>query len=255
MDRKKLSEGILSAARKAADRILEIYNGDFAIRSKSDESPVTDADEAGERIILAELAVIAPEIPVIAEESVAAGRIPDIGDGAPFFLVDPLDGTKEFISRNGEFTVNIALIENGLPTLGAVILPALGTAYWADDEGTAWRQKGDGAPEIIRTRQPAADGLVVVASKSHRDSKTDDYLAQLPVKEVIAAGSSAKLCRVAEGSADLYPRLGRTMEWDIAAGHAVLRAAGGRIERLDNGEALTYGKPGLDNPHFAAWGR
>ncbi len=254
MDRRKLAEGILAAARKAAGRILEIYNGDFAVRSKSDESPVTDADEAGEKIILAELAVIAPDIPVIAEESVAAGRIPEIGDG-PFFLVDPLDGTKEFINRNGEFTVNIALIENGMPILGAVVLPALDTAYWVDGEGVAWRQKGAAAAEIISTRTPAPDGLVVVASKSHRDSKTDEYLARLPVKEVISAGSSAKLCRVAEGSADLYPRLGRTMEWDIAAGHAVLRAAGGRIERLDNGEPLTYGKTGLDNPHFAAWGR
>jgi 3'(2'), 5'-bisphosphate nucleotidase len=171
----------------------------------------------------------------------------------PQGLVDPLDGTREFINRNGEFTVNIALIENGSPVMGVVHLPALNETYWSDGE-QAWRQDADGPATAIACRVAADDGLVVVASRSHRDERTDTYLANFQVKELISAGSSLKLCRLAEGSADLYPRLGRTMEWDIAAGHAVLAAAGGSVCTLD-GKPLGYGKPGLDNPDFVARGK
>ncbi|MDP7174533.1 MAG: 3'(2'),5'-bisphosphate nucleotidase CysQ, partial [Alphaproteobacteria bacterium] len=184
-------------------------------------------------------------------ESVAAGHIPEIGDG-PFWLVDPLDGTKEFISRNGEFTVNVALIEDGLPTHGVVFAPAVGQLYLAAP-GAATLERDGAAARPIAVRQPAADGLVVVASRSHRDSKTDDYLADFDVKSLTSAGSSLKLCLVAAGEADLYPRLGRTMEWDIAAGHAVLAAAGGSVETLE-GAAMRYGKPGFENPFFVARG-
>ncbi len=246
-----LIEQLVATAEGAGHAILQVYQTDFDVRGKNDSSPVTDADERAERIILEGLASQAPGIPVVAEESVAAGRLPDISAGR-FFLVDPLDGTREFISRNGEFTVNIALIENARPVLGVVHLPALSQTYWTDGSA-AFRREGTGPVSPVRCRRPDADGLVVVASRSHRDSSTDDYLADLPVKELVAAGSSLKLCRVAEGAADLYPRLGRTMEWDIAAGQAVLEAAGGSVRTLD-GEPLRYGKDGLDNPHFVARG-
>ena len=251
-DHARLVAGLIAAAEVAGAEIMAIYRSDFAVRDKADASPVTAADEQAERLILAAVAELAPGLPVVAEESVAAGRLPDISGGR-FFLVDPLDGTREFISRNGEFTVNIALIEAGRPTLGVVHLPALGETYWSPGDGTAWRRRDGGAPERIACRKPAADGLVVVASRSHRDAKTDDYLAQFQVKQLISAGSSLKLCRLAEGAADMYPRLGRTMEWDIAAGHAVLLGAGGTVTTLD-GTPLGYGKPGLDKPHFVARG-
>jgi 3'(2'), 5'-bisphosphate nucleotidase len=245
------AHAMLALARRAGAEILDVYETTFAVRGKEDASPVTDADERAERVILADLANLAPGVPVVAEEQVSAGRVPAIGDG-PFFLVDPLDGTREFISRNGEFTVNVALVRGGHPVAGVVHLPALDETYWSDGDG-AWRARSDGAPERIHCRTPAADGLVVVASRSHRDQRTDAFLEDLPVKALVAAGSSLKLCRVAEGAADLYPRLGRTMEWDIAAGQAVLEAAGGSVRTLD-GEPLRYGKPGFDNPDFVARG-
>ena len=252
LDRHALAEALCQVAERAGGEILAIYQNDFAVRDKADASPVTEADERAERLILAALAKLAPGVPVVAEESVAAGRLPDISGGR-FFLVDPLDGTKEFISRNGEFTVNIALIEAGRPTVGVVHLPARGESYWTAGDGAAWRRRQVGAPEPIACRAPDRGGLVVVASRSHRDGKTDDYLAQFKVKQLISAGSSLKLCRVAEGAADMYPRLGRTMEWDIAAGHAVLLGAGGTVTTLD-GAPLSYGKDGLDNPYFVARG-
>ncbi len=243
--------GLRQIALEAGAVIMNIYQGDIAVRTKSDESQVTEADEAAEAVILAGLAELAPEIPVIAEESVAAGRIPEIGDG-PFWLVDPLDGTKEFISKNGEFTVNVALIEDGSPTHGVVFAPAVGQLYLAAPDGATIEKEG-AAAQPIAVRRPAADGLVVVASRSHRDAKTDDYLADFNVKSLTSAGSSLKLCLVAAGEADLYPRLGRTMEWDIAAGHAVLAAAGGSVETLE-GAPMRYGKSGFENPFFVARG-
>jgi len=250
IDKHALAEAFCAIAERAGHEILRVYHGDFEVRTKADAPPVTDADERAEQLILASLADVAPGTPVVAEESVAAGRVPDIGEG-PFLLVDPLDGTKEFVSRNGEFTVNIALIENGSPVLGVVHLPVLCETYWTNADGEAWRDR-DGERTRIHCRTPG-DGLVAVASRSHGNAETDEYLSRFPIKERISAGSSLKLCRIAEGVADIYPRIARTMEWDIAAGHAVLAAAGGRVMTLDE-KPLRYGKPGFDNPPFVARG-
>ena len=234
-------------ARDAGEAILAIYNTDFDVRRKDDASPVTEADEAAEAVILAGLARVSPDIPVIAEESVAAGHIPDVSGGR-FWLVDPLDGTKEFINRNGEFTVNIALIEHGHPVIGVVYAPAIGRMFCGFGDSAT----GDGASIVAN---PVPDkGLTVIASRSHRDYKTEEFLKDFDVKELKSAGSSLKLCLIAAGEADMYPRLGRTMEWDIAAGHAVLRAAGGTVTTVD-GAPFLYGKPGFENPFFIAWGK
>ena len=247
--RATLVPALVELAIAGGQEILVVYERDIDVNLKDDRSPVTEADLRAERVILDGLSRVAPRVPVVAEESVAAGSVPDIS-GGQFFLVDPLDGTKEFISRNGEFTVNIALIERGRPVLGVVHLPARDETYWSDGE-RAWRRRGSAAPEPIRCRTPNDDALDVVASRSHRDAQTDRYLEQFNVRELVSAGSSLKFCRVAEGAADLYPRLGRTMEWDIAAGQAVLEAAGGEVRTLA-GEPLGYGKPGFENPHFVA---
>lgn len=250
-DRAAMMERLVALAEQAGEVILEVYAQDFEVLSKADESPVTAADERAEKVILAGLAEIAPDIPVVAEESVAAGNVPDVSGGT-FFLVDPLDGTKQFVEKNGQFTVNIALIEDGVPTLGVVHLPALDETFWTDGHGGA-RKRRDGETTSIQCRAPAHDGLVVMASRSHRNQETEDYLATLNIKELDASGSSLKFCRVAEGAADLYPRLGRTMEWDVAAGHAVLLAAGGSMTTFD-GEPFTYGKHIFENPHFIVRG-
>ena len=246
-----LAASLREIARRAGEEILAVYGSDFAVSDKADASPVTEADTRAERVILDGLAACSPNVAVVAEESVAAGRIPDVA-GRPFFLVDPLDGTREFISRNGEFTVNIALVENGAPGAAVVHLPALGETFWTAGDGTAWRVRGGGSAERIACRRPG-DRLVAIASRSHRSPETDAYLRRLHVTETVSAGSSLKFCRIAEGVADLYPRLGRTMEWDIAAGHAIVAAAGGSVETLDGGP-LVYGKPGFENPHFVVRG-
>ena len=249
---------LAALAVSAGLEILDVYGSDADAAadggpshdSKSDGSPVTEADTRAEAVILAGLAELAPEIPVLAEEAVAAGHVPDVS-GGPFWLVDPLDGTKEFISRNGEFTVNIALIEDGMPVVGIVHLPALGVTY-VGTPGLAERRDANGV-EQLTVREVPADGFDVLTSRSHADEKTEQFLAKITVRERVSAGSSLKFCRVAEGSADLYPRLGRTMEWDTAAGHAVLLAAGGAVYTIDD-EVLGYGKDGHDNPHFVAYG-
>lgn len=245
-----LVEALVELALRAGEEILDVYAADAGASQKSDGSPVTEADTRAERVILAGLADLTPQTPVVAEEQAAAGTVPDVS-GGPFWLVDPLDGTKEFLSRNGEFTVNIALVENCLPTLGVVHLPALASTYVGTPDG-AVRRGADGEHRL-RVRPAPADGYDVLTSRSHSDQATEDFLAAITVRERISAGSSLKLCRVAEGAADLYPRLGRTMEWDIAAGHAVVLAAGGVVCCLD-GEPLTYGKPGFENPAFVAYG-
>lgn len=253
-----LTETLCALALKAGAAAMEVYARDFETQTKADASPVTEADELGEKIILDGLAAFAPDIPVLAEESASAGKIPDpLGD--VFFLVDPLDGTKEFVKKTGEFTVNIALIENGRPTFGVVYAPAANRLYFGGRD-SAW--KGDvtdnviDARDIIRARTAPEEGLVAVASRSHRSPETDAYLETLKVSDFTAAGSSLKFCLVAEGAADVYPRFGRTMEWDTGAGQAVLEAAGGRVLTHPEGEALSYGKKarGFDNPHFIAWG-
>jgi 3'(2'), 5'-bisphosphate nucleotidase len=228
------------------------------VHGKADESPVTEADERAEALIVPALQALAPDVPVVAEEAVAAGGMPVVGDR--FWLVDPLDGTREFIGRNGEFTVNIALICDGAPVLGVVYAPALDRLFAgasgagaADGPALAWVEQG-GERRAIGCRPVPAEGLTVVASRSHGDAAAlDAFLAGRRVAALARAGSSLKLCLIAAGEADLYPRLGRTMEWDIAAGHAVLVAAGGQVTRLD-GAPLRYGKPGFENPHFVAAG-
>ena len=241
-------------AREAGTKIMTIYATGFRTRAKGDASPVTEADEAAEAIILARLKDLTPDLPVVAEEATAAGNIPDVGDG-PFWLVDPLDGTKEFLKSNGEFTVNIALIRARAPVLGAVYLPAKETLYGGVVGEVAHRQVGTAAPQAIAVRRPPDAGLTIIGSRSHGDpAAMEKFLAGRAVAEMVSAGSSLKFCRVAEGAADVYPRLGRTMEWDVAAGHAVLAAAGGMVT-LTDGTPFTYAKNAFfENPHFIAWG-
>jgi 3'(2'),5'-bisphosphate nucleotidase len=240
---------------------LPLYRAGLCGSIKGDGSPVTQADERGEAIILCGLAKLFPDIPVVAEESVAAGRVPATQSG--FFLVDPLDGTKEFISGSGDFTVNIGLVEKGVPVLGVVYAPALGQIYVGSSESGALQGRVvEGAVtewQRISVRHPPAEGIVVVASKSHMTPETSKFVERFPVRQFISAGSSLKFCQVASGAADLYPRLGRTMEWDTAAADAVLRAAGGSVRRM-NGQVLPYGKRNqaddsdFANPWFVASG-
>jgi 3'(2'), 5'-bisphosphate nucleotidase len=255
-------QSLIYSAQRAGGAIMAVYATDFSVRDKADASPVTAADEAAEKIILADLAAIAPSIPVIAEESVAAGKAPPIdASTARFFLVDPLDGTREFVSRRDEFTVNIALIEDGAPVLGVVLAPARRELYWGDVKA---RKAGriDADPDgtmpslgtAIAARSPPPRGLTAVASRSHRTPETDAFLAGYPVTEFRSIGSSLKFCLVAAGEADLYPRVGTTMEWDTAAGHAVLAAAGGTVTDLEGGP-FRYGKRDFRNGNFVARGR
>jgi 3'(2'), 5'-bisphosphate nucleotidase len=247
---------MVEIAREAGALIMRHYAGEVVRRQKADKSPVTVADEEAEHLIVARLAGVAPSIPVIAEESAAAGVLPDIGKGV-FFLVDPLDGTKEFLNRNGEFTVNIALVEHGAPTAGVVYAPAVDRLFWGSDGKAFEQQAGAAAAKPITTRAAPKEGMIAIASRSHRDKFTEELLAFYPIAKLIAAGSSLKFCVIAAGEADIYPRHGPTMEWDTAAGDAVLRAAGGVVTRLDGKTPLTYGNAAekFANPSFVAWGR
>lgn len=246
-----LLQALIPIVRAAGDSIMEIYAGEIAVRNKEDASPVTEADDRAEAVILPALQALDTTIAIVSEEQASAGYIPETGKR--FWLVDPLDGTKEFINRNGEFTVNVALIEDGVPVLGVVLAPALDRLF-AGARGFGAFVESAGERHAIRCRTVPADGLTVVASRSHGDaSALDAFLAGRKVASQASAGSSLKLCLVAAGEADVYPRLGRTMEWDIAAGDAVLRAAGGRLLTLDE-QVMAYGKPDFANPHFSAWG-
>ncbi len=247
-----LAKQLVGIARRAGNEIMRIYRTDFDVEAKGDASPVTQADRVAEELITRAIREgITSSFPVIAEEAVAAGKAPDRGDG-PFWLVDPLDGTKEFINRNGEFTVNIALMEKGRPGLGIVHLPATNTTYFGLNMGS-FRMQGAEPRVEIRCRPAPKEGLTALVSRSHRTPEIDAYLKDFNIASETSAGSSLKFCRVAEGAADIYPRLGRTMEWDTAAGHAVLRFAGGVVKDLDGNE-LVYGKPDFENPHFVAAG-
>jgi len=249
--RAALLEQLLPVARAAGDAIMAVYASDFDARAKADGSPVTDADERAECAILPALAALLPDVPIVSEERAAVTGAPQVADA--FWLVDPLDGTKEFIGRNGEFTVNIALVEDHRAVLGVVLAPALGLLY-AGAVGAGAFVERDGQRSPIRCRACPPEGLTVVSSRSHGDEAAlERFLAGRPVASVTTAGSSIKFCKIAAGEADLYPRLGRTMEWDTAAGHAVLEAAGGRVTNLD-GEDLRYGKPGFANPPLVAAG-
>ena len=239
---------LAETAREAGEAILAIVRRGFDVEAKGDRSPVTEADRAAELIILAALARLAPGVPVIAEEEVAAGRIPAHGD--TYFLVDPLDGTKEFIRGGDDYTVNIGLIEHGSPTLGVVYSPATGRTHGGHVGGGAWLDEGQG-PRPIRTRERGA-AVTAVASKSHLNQATIDYLeAAVGQCDYAAVGSSLKFCILAEGLADIYPRAAPTSEWDTAAGHAVLLAAGGLVDGPD-GTSLRYGKRAFLNRAFVA---
>jgi len=244
-----------SAAIEAGDRIMAIYDADdFEVKSKSDASPVTEADEAADALISDRLRAAFPDLPLVTEEQADShGQSVE-----SFLIVDPLDGTKEFIQRRGDFTVNIAWVENGVPVRGVVYAPAKGRLFYTDAEGQSVEEEAPFAADIsgavrpIGVRAPDNAALYVVASKSHRDAATDAYIGKYEVADMKSAGSSLKFCLVATGEADLYPRLGRTMEWDTAAGDAVLRGAGGQVIRFEDHQTFTYGKPGFANGFFIA---
>ncbi len=279
------AEDLLAAleliAEQAGKEILAYYvaaaDGEGpVVREKADASPVTEADEVAEAYILEALAKLTPDIPIVSEEAASEGYLPDVSGGC-FWLVDPLDGTREFLSHNGEFTVNIALVEDGRPVAGVVHAPALartwigaqagagaglGTGITAPGRAVASFSETDKETVAIRVRDLPADGATVIASRRHGSGDLlDDFLKDYTVKDRVSAGSSLKFCLVASGHADLYPRFGRTMEWDTAAGHAVLLAAGGTVETAAGGTVetvaghpLAYGKPGFENPFFIAKG-
>src|ERR1700761_441863 len=242
---------LVDIAQAAGAVVMRHYEAGCDARVKAARSPVTDADEEAERLILAELARHFPGVPVVAEEAAAAGKIVRVG--AHFFLVDPVDGTKEFVKRGGEFTVNIGEIIDGEPVAGVVLAPAIGRLF-VGQVGEGAFEISNGATRAISARAPAADGLVAVSSRSHPDPKTDELLKTLTIKGHTNAGSSLKFCLVAAGEADIYPRAGQTMEWDTGAGHAVLAAAGGTVTTWE-GAPFLYGKPGFLNGPFIARGK
>lgn len=256
MDFDRLVNVMRRLALEAGDKIMEIYDSpEFAVKSKADASPVTEADEAADALISAGLAEAFPQIALVTEEQAQShGQ-----SVSTFLIVDPLDGTKEFVQRRGDFSVNIAYVENGVPLRGVVYAPAKGRLFYTLADGRAVEEVAPfakdeaGEQRPITVSVPDNRALMVVASKSHRDQATDDYIAQYAVKDMTSAGSSLKFCLVATGEADLYPRLGRTMEWDTAAGDAVLRGAGGEVVRFDDHSPLVYGKEGFANPFFIAY--
>jgi 3'(2'), 5'-bisphosphate nucleotidase len=249
----RLIETARRAALAAGEAIMAVYAQDFDVRQKLDKTPVTEADLAAERIIVEMLTRAFPDIPVVSEELVDAEGLPP--SAARFWAVDPLDGTREFVAKNGEFAVCIALVEDGRPVLGVLHGPAVGLTYAAYGPDSATRQRHGGAIEPISARTASPAGFVVVHSRSHENSRrVGEFLENYSVLERKKCGSALKFGLLAAGEADLYPRFGTTMEWDTAAGQAILEAAGGRVETL-TGMPLTYGKPGLKNDGFVAWGR
>lgn len=244
-------EGVITLARSAGEAILEVRDSarTLDVCHKSDGSPLTLADLRANQIILAGLARLTPGMPVVSEEGGSLAREPRPDE---FWLVDPLDGTREFVSGSGEFTVNIALIRHGAPCFGVVVAPAMGVTYWGGAGLGAWRDDGSGSQPIHVASGPGQErALRVVASKSHMNRETADYVGRLGACEMVHAGSSLKFCTLAEGAADIYPRLGPTCEWDTAAAHAVLEGAGGHVASID-GTPLRYGKPDVLNPWFVA---
>ncbi len=262
-----LADALLPAVLAAARVQMRYFRAGAKVVTKADSSPVTAADEESEAVLLAALAQVAPNVPVVAEEAMASGRMPDVGGGGvDFFLVDPLDGTREFIADRPEFTINVALVRAREPRFGIIYAPAQGVLYATLGDShaieahvqpdSAAARFADLAIKEIRSRTAPSDGLIAVASRSHGTPGTDAFLGQYTVARRTAAGSSLKFCLVAKGEADIYPRVGRTNEWDTAAGQAILRAAGGSVTTLD-GAPLLYGKSAdnFRNPDYVAWGR
>jgi 3'(2'), 5'-bisphosphate nucleotidase len=254
---------MIDAATEAGAIVLKFFEGECATRAKGDGSPVTEADHAAEALIERALSERFPDVPVVAEEAIAAGHVPP-ALGRRFFLVDPLDGTKEFVAGLTDFTVNVALVEDGVPVAGVVLAPAYRELFYGSAAGGAFKlrlgadgRRGAAAPIAARAEP---EKIIAVVSRSHYSTDTDDFLAGHELEAAVPVGSSLKFCRIAEGAADIYPKLGRTMEWDTAAGHAILAAAGGSVTRVD-GSPLGYGKRGpageadFANPSFIARGR
>ncbi|MEM6306671.1 MAG: 3'(2'),5'-bisphosphate nucleotidase CysQ [Pseudomonadota bacterium] len=255
MDFENLCSVLRDLSLQAGNAIMDIYNqGDVDVDVKADDSPVTAADRAADKIIFDGLRAAFPDVAVVTEEQAATHDT----QGSEFLIVDPLDGTKEFIHRRGDFTVNIAYVMHGIPVRGIVYAPAKQRLFYTLPDGTAVEEQGPfslraaGAQHPIRVRVSDPQALLVVASKSHRDAATDNYISLYNVADMKSAGSSLKFCLVATGEADLYPRLGRTMEWDTAAGQAVLQGAGGIVVQFDDHRPLMYGKMGFENPYFIA---
>lgn len=252
-------EGVMRRlALEAGDVIMEIYNSDdFDVRAKSDDSPVTAADEAADALISKGLRAAFPDVLLVTEEQADSHDL----QAREFLIVDPLDGTKEFVLRRGDFTVNIAYVKDGSPIRGVVYAPYRERMFFTRADGQSVEEMGpfnkdvQGEVKEINVSTPDNDALMIVASKSHRDQATDDYINKYAVKDSRSAGSSLKFCLVATGEADIYPRVGRTMEWDTAAGHAVLNGAGGAVVRFDDHTPLTYGKPIYENPFFIAYAK
>ena len=249
-DRASIVVAMLEAAVIAGDRILAVSVDALGAETKSDQSPVTLADRAADAAITDILSAKVPGIPIVSEENEAALGPPPAG---PFFLIDPLDGTRGFIEGSDEYTVNVALIEDGAPTLGVILVPRWGELYWVSAEGHAMTSR-DGAPAMIEARAPPPEGLVALVSRTNRNSETDAFLAAQSISHIVEASSSLKFAQVASGLADVYPRFAPTSEWDTAAGDAILRAAGGGV-RTPDGELLGYGKAGWLNGAFVARGK
>jgi 3'(2'), 5'-bisphosphate nucleotidase len=250
-DPSRLLPAIVDLALAAGRVILPLYDAHAAPTTKADGTPVTEADTAAEGLILAGLADLTPDVPAVAEEMMAAGARP--ATGRTFWLVDPLDGTKEFVARTGEFTVNIGLVVDGTPVLGVIHAPVTGETYAAAGGRATWAAAG-AAPAPIRARsRPASDVVATVSRRHGAGGPTARFMAENGVTGRLSVGSSLKFGLIARGLADIYPRFGETSEWDTAAGHAILAAAGGRVDDLD-GRPLAYGKPGFRNAGFVAWG-
>jgi 3'(2'), 5'-bisphosphate nucleotidase len=255
MNYTKICKIFRSLALTSGEVIMDVYNSSaFEVLMKSDDSPVTIADKKADEVISKGLKKYFPEVPVVTEEQVKSHDL----KASVFFIVDPLDGTKEFIKRRGDFTVNIALVADGEPIRGIVYAPARQRLFYTDENGKAVEEMADfslskmGTVKKIKTAISDNTALKVVASKSHRDKKTDEYISKYRCKELVSAGSSLKFCLIAAGEADLYPRLGPTMEWDTAAGHAILSAAGGYVLKIADKTTLEYGKTNFKNPFFLA---
>lgn len=255
MDFDQMMVALRKLSLEAGAVIMEVYESQtFDVKTKSDQSPVTEADERADALISAGLRAAFPDVALVTEEQAETHA----ETGNTFFIVDPLDGTKEFVQRRGDFTVNIAYVAGGVPLRGVVYAPARGRLFYTDGTGQTVEETGPFDPETpgavtpLKVSNADNSALLVVASKSHRDQALEDYIAEYAVADSKSAGSSLKFCLVASGEADLYPRLGRTMEWDTAAGHAVLVGAGGEVVRFDDHTPLRYGKAGFENPYFIA---
>ncbi|MDX1590300.1 MAG: 3'(2'),5'-bisphosphate nucleotidase CysQ [Oleiphilaceae bacterium] len=250
MDLQFLTEQALTLARAAGREIMTIYEGDFEVSLKADQSPLTEADMASHRLIVKGLKALSPQLPILSEEA-ANISWKERSQWHSFWLVDPIDGTRDFVNRSGEFTVNIALVQDGRPVAGVVTAPALGQEFWGIVGQGAWMCEG-GQIRELKVQEPPRE-IRVLASKNHMNRETEQFIQSLGPHRLVQAGSSLKFCRIAQGEADLYPRRGPTCEWDTGAAQAVLEAAGGKVLTFD-GEPLRYGKEDFHNPYFIAAG-